>query len=63
MRSIKYKNKDGIGINYYGNDPHKVLVREVISEAIDIINTYQMDSSKSMESPFFTFKPVIPSSI
>ena len=49
MKSIKYKNKDGVEINYYGKDPHKVLVREVIGEAIRIINTYQMDSSKSME--------------
>ena len=49
MKSIKYKNKDGVEINYYGKDPHKVLVREVVSEAIRIINTYQMDSSKSME--------------
>tara|TARA_A100001011_G_scaffold360023_1_gene406994 strand:- start:502 stop:705 length:204 start_codon:yes stop_codon:yes gene_type:complete len=48
MKSIKYKNKDGIEINYNGNDPHKVLVREVIGEAIRIFNTYQMDSPQSM---------------
>ena len=48
MKSIKYKNKDGVEINYHGNDPHKVLVREVIGEAIRILNTYQMDSPQSM---------------
>ena len=45
----KYKNKDGISLNYAGDDSHKVLVREVVEEAIRILNTYQMDSSKSME--------------
>ena len=45
----KYKNKDGISLNYDGDDSHKVLVREVVEEAIRILNTYQMDSSKSME--------------
>ena len=45
----KYKSKDGISLNYDGDDSHKVLVREVVEEAIRILNTYQMDSSKSME--------------
>ena len=45
----KYKNKDGISLNYAGDDSHQMLVREVVEEAIRILNTYQMDSSKSME--------------
>ena len=44
----KYKNQDGIALNYEGDDSHKVLVREVVSEAIRILNTYQMSSSQSM---------------
>ena len=48
MKSIKYKNKDGIELSYHGNDSHKVLVREVISEAIKILSTYQLDSKQSM---------------
>ena len=48
MKSIKYKNKDGIGLNYHGDDSHKVLVREVVSEAIKILSTYQLDSPQSM---------------
>ena len=34
----KYKNKDGISLNYDGDDSHKVLVREVITEAIKILD-------------------------
>ena len=44
----KYKNKDGISLNYEGNDSHKVLVREVISEAIKILDVYDMSSKVSM---------------
>ena len=47
MKSIKYKNKDGVEINYYGNDSHKVLVREVISEAIRILNSHVISDSQS----------------
>ena len=44
----KYKNKDGIELNYAGNDSHQVLVREVISEAIKILNVYDMSSKVSI---------------
>ena len=44
----KYKNKDGISLNYDGDDSHKILVREVISEAIKILSTYRIDSKESM---------------
>ena len=43
----KYKNKDGISLNYTGDDSHKVLVREVISEAIKILNSHVMSDSQS----------------
>ena len=43
----KYKNKDGISLNYEGNDSHKVLVREVISETIKILNSHVMSDSQS----------------
>ena len=33
----KYKNKDGIELNYTGNDIHQQLVKEVILEAIKIL--------------------------
>ena len=43
----KYKNKDGISLNYDGDDSHKVLVREVISEAIRILNSHAISYSQS----------------
>ena len=44
----KYKNQDGISLNYTGRDSHQVLVREVVSEALKILSTYRMDSPESM---------------
>ena len=43
----KYKNKDGISLNYDGDDSHKVLVREVIREAIRILNSHAISDSQS----------------
>jgi len=43
----KYKNKDGISLNYDGDDSHKVLVREVIEEAIRILNSHAISDSQS----------------
>ena len=42
-----YKNKDGISLNYDGDDSHKVLVREVITAAIRILNSHVMSDSQS----------------
>ncbi len=36
----KYKNKDGIELNFTGNDSLSVLTREVISEAIKLLSFY-----------------------
>ena len=44
----KYKNKDGIELNYTGNDLHQVLVKEVISEAIKILGMYDRNCKISM---------------
>jgi 23S rRNA maturation mini-RNase III len=44
---MKYKNKDGIQLNYKGDDIHRVLVREVISEAIRILNSHNHFDSQS----------------
>ena len=43
----KYKNKDGISLNYKGSDSHKVLVREVINEAITILKRHNQFDSRS----------------
>ena len=34
---MKYKNKDGISLNYTSNDIHTNLVKDVILEAINIL--------------------------
>ena len=44
----KYKNKDGIELSYTGSDSHQVLVREVVSEAIKILNMYDRSCKISM---------------
>ena len=44
----KYKNKDGIELNYQGDNVHKVLVREVIEESIKILNMYDRSCKISM---------------
>ena len=44
---MKYNNEDGISLNYAGDDSHKVLVREVISEAIRILNSHVISDSQS----------------
>ena len=44
---MKYKNKDGIELNYKGDDIHRVLVREVIEEAIRILNSHNHFDSQS----------------
>ena len=42
-----YKIKDGISLNYEGNDSHSVLVKEVIMEAIRILNSHNHFDSQS----------------
>ena len=46
---MKYKNKDGIELNYNGNDMQTKLVKEVISEAIKILTTYNRMDGRSFE--------------
>jgi hypothetical protein len=36
---MKYKNKNGISLNYTSDDIHTNLVKEVISEAINILDS------------------------
>ena len=44
----KYKNKEGISLNYTGSDSHQVLVKEVIQEAISICSKYNWHDKDSM---------------
>ena len=45
---MKYKNKDGIELNFNGDDSTSVLVREVVSEAVKICSQYNWHDETSM---------------
>ena len=48
--NMKYKNKDGISLNYTNdNDTHQQLVKEVITEAIKIFEGYNRFDGRSIE--------------
>ena len=44
----KYKNKDGIELSFTGNDATTLLVKEVITETIKILNMYDRSCKISM---------------
>ena len=48
-KSMKYKNKDGIELNFTGDDGLTLLVKEAISEACKILNEYNRFDDKSAE--------------
>ena len=48
-RSMKYKNKDGIELNFTSNDIQSELTKEVISEAIKVLTTYNRMDGRSVE--------------
>ena len=45
---MKYKNKDGIELNYSGNDIQSELTKEVVEEAIKILGMYDRSCKISM---------------
>tara|TARA_Y100000361_G_C11089362_1_gene305581 strand:+ start:606 stop:914 length:309 start_codon:yes stop_codon:yes gene_type:complete len=45
---MKYKNKQGIELNYTGTDSHQVLVREVVMVAIKMLDEYNWNDKTSM---------------
>ena len=45
----KYKNKDGIELNYSGNDIQSKLVKEVVEEAIKVFTEYNRFDARSVE--------------
>ena len=44
----KYKNKQGIELNFSGNDMQSELVKEVVEEAIKILGMYDRSCKISM---------------
>jgi len=48
VKMEKYKNKDGMELNYSSNDIQSNLTREVVEEAIKILNMYDRSCKISM---------------
>ena len=46
---MKYKNKDGIELNFTSNDIQSELTKEVVSEAIKILTAYNRMDGRSCE--------------
>ena len=46
---MKYKNKDGIELNFTGDDGLTLLVKETVSEAIKIFEGYNRFDGRSAE--------------
>ena len=55
---MKYKNKDGIMLNYTSDDIHTRLVKEVIVEAITILENNKVDSAMNFLIENFDIKTV-----
>eukprot|EP00918_Siedleckia_nematoides_P069669 GHVU01151920.1.p3 GENE.GHVU01151920.1~~GHVU01151920.1.p3 ORF type:complete len:109 (+),score=25.69 GHVU01151920.1:620-946(+) len=48
VKMNKYKNKDGIELNYSSNDIQSTLTKEVVEEAIKILGMYDRSCKISM---------------
>ncbi len=48
MTNSKYKNKDGVELNFSGSDSTSVLVREVIEKAVKELDTCNFYNKTSM---------------
>ena len=55
---MKYKNKDGISLNYTSDDIHTRLVKEVIVEAITIMESNKVDDAMNFLIENFDIKTV-----
>ena len=55
---MKHKNKDGIMLNYTSDDIHTKLVKEVIVEAITILENNKVDSAMDFLIENFDIKTV-----
>ena len=53
---MKYKDKNGIELSYTGNDSHQLLVKEVISEVINMCEGCDKNNDMSMRIALGTIK-------
>ena len=55
---MKYQNKNGISLNYSSNDIHTKLVKEVIDEAIIMLEDYKVADAIDFLKENFDLKTV-----
>ena len=55
---MKYKNKNGISLNYSSDDIHTKLVKEVILEALDMLEEERHYDCKEFLKENFNIKTV-----
>ena len=55
---MKYQNKDSISLNYTSNDVHTKLVKEVVSEAIIMLEDYKVADAMDFLKENFDLKTV-----
>ncbi len=55
---MRYKNKNGISLNYSSDDIHTKLVKEVIVEAITILENNKVDDAMNFLIENFDIKTV-----
>ena len=55
---MKYKNKDGISLNYTSDDIHARLVKEVIGEAILMLEGYKVADAVDFLKENFDLKTI-----
>ena len=55
---MKYKNKEGISLNYTSNDIHTNLVKEVVLEAVSMLGDYQVADAIDFLKENFDLKTV-----
>ena len=55
---MKYKNKDGISLNYTGRDIHTKLVKEVIGRAILMLEDYKVADTVDFLKENFDLKTI-----
>ena len=55
---MKHKNKDGISLNYTSDDIHTRLVKEIIVEAITIMESNKVDDAMDFLIENFDIKTI-----
>ena len=55
---MKYKNKNGISLNYTNNDVHQQLVKEIIGEAVLMLEDYKVADTIDFLKENFDLKTI-----